>query len=289
MTWLAHSAKPERDRPAQSYLDHVNGVLTAAKEAAADATWGLPNAKVFTEMVTLAAEFHDLGKLDDDNQRVLKLPMGKPLPHDHVDAGVKHLFSLHAYSAIYAAMLAYSHHRGLPDLPKQKARDSKAWRGNEDSRRFHFTDTIARTDANLTEYLRRHQEALPPEPLCLSDERFKPSTFDLRMALSCLADADHGDTARHYGAPLPEAPALQAAARLTILDAHVSDLSREERCSEREKERRKHGKPSMLPAGRRKPVLLFMPAIALWVAAKLQQSWRICYALRWIKGYVEFL
>lgn len=235
MELLAHSAK--RDFPVQTYRDHVGNVLEEAKRSAIDAALGLPHAGVFVEMVSLAAEFHDLGKLDDDNQRVLKEPTGKPLPRDHVDAGVKHLFSVPTQSSKFAAMLAYSHHRGLPSLPDQKARDSKAWRGDENSLRIQYADTIARTDANLSEYLRHHREALPVEPPSLSDERFTPSAFDLRMALSCLADADHGDTARHYGALLPEAPSLRPKERLVALDAYVSELAQKKTGSEREKER----------------------------------------------------
>lgn len=113
-----------------------------ATEAALD----LPHAEAFVELVALATEFHDMGKLDDDNQRVLAAPTGKPLPCEHVDAGVKTLFNLRSHTASFAGMLAYSHHRGLPDVPAQKARDSRAWRGDEDNRRFAVADVIARTN-----------------------------------------------------------------------------------------------------------------------------------------------
>jgi CRISPR-associated endonuclease/helicase Cas3 len=236
MTWLAHSAK--RDRPAQTYQGHVGGVLNEAKAAAVDATIGLPQADAFVEMVALAGEFHDLGKLDDDNQRVLAAPTGKPLPHDHVDAGVKHLFSLRTHTASYAGMLAYSHHRGLPDVPAQEARPRpEQWRGNESSSRFPVAEIIVRTATHLSEYLERHQDALQAALPGLSGSKFKPDPLDLRIALSCLADADHGDTARHYGDPFANAPMLKAAERLTALSTYVSGLPCSERASERERER----------------------------------------------------
>lgn len=236
MTWLAHSAK--RERPAQTYQSHVGGVLNEAKVAAADAALGLPQADVFIEAVALAAEFHDLGKLDDDNQRVLAAPTGNPLPHDHVDAGVKHLFALRTHAASYAGMLAYSHHRGLPDVPAQDARPRpEQWRGNESSSRFPVAEIISRTATNLSEYLERHHEVLQTAPPSLSGSKFKPNPMDLRMALSCLADADHGDTARHYGDPFAKAPLLKAVERLSALNTYVAGLAGAEWASEQEKER----------------------------------------------------
>jgi CRISPR-associated endonuclease/helicase Cas3 len=236
MIWLAHSAK--LDRPAQTYQSHVGGVLNEAKAAAADAALGMPQADVFLEMVALAAEFHDLGKLDDENQRVLAASTGKPLPHDHVDAGVKHLFALRTHAASYAGMLAYSHHRGLPDLPAQSTRPRpEQWRGNESNSRFPVAEIIARTEAHLSKYFERHQDALQAANPGLSDSKFKPNPMDLRMALSCLADADHGDTARHYGDPFAKTPLLKAVERLSALNTYVAGLAGAEWASEQEKER----------------------------------------------------
>lgn len=207
---------------------------------AAGASGGLPHAEAFVEMVALATEFHDMGKLDDDNQRVLTAPTGKPLPREHVDAGVKFLFSLRSHTASFAGMLAYSHHRGLPDVPAQQTRPKvEMWRGDEGSRRFPFADIIAHTNANLPEYLRRHQDALQVGSPKVLTERYAPTALDLRMAMSCLADADHGDTARHYGEPLQEAPKLLASERLAALDAYVCNLAKQKWESEQENERAK--------------------------------------------------
>lgn len=222
MDWLAHSARG--DSPAQTYGDHVQRAVAKAREIASSASLDLSQAAAFTESVGLATEFHDLGKLDDDNQVVLASPTGKPLPREHVDAGTKHLFGLGTPTARFAGMLAYSHHRGLPDIPEQKARDSLAWRVDESNRRFDTAEVVARTRACLPDYLRRHNEALDCLPTVASDAPFKPSALDLRLALSCLAEADHGDTARHYGTPPVDAPLLHAEARLTRLDAYVASL-----------------------------------------------------------------
>lgn len=222
MDWLAHSAK--RGYPVQAYGDHVEHTTAKARQLAADASLGLPQSKPFVETVTLGTEFHDLGKLDDDNQAVLASPTGKALPRDHVDSGVKHLFGLGSDAARFAGVLAYSHHRGLPDLPEQAARQSKAWRGDETSERAAPDAVIARTTEHLDKYLRRHHDALQRAPTLLGTHPFKPDALDLRLALGCLVDADHGDTARHYGAPVSDAPLLHAEARLAALDVYVASL-----------------------------------------------------------------
>jgi CRISPR-associated endonuclease/helicase Cas3 len=134
-------------------------------------------------------------------------------------------------------MLAYSHHRGLTSFATQKARASKAWRGDEDSKHFPFEETISRTNAFLSEYLNRHQEALQSVSTSLAAGPYKPDPMDLRIALSCLADADHGDTARHYGAPSMAAPELKATKRLAALNTYVAGLARPDWATDQEKER----------------------------------------------------
>jgi len=222
MDWLAHSAKA--DRPAQTYGDHVLRAMDRAREIASSASQGLPHAAGFSECVRLATEFHDMGKLDDDNQAVLASPSGKPLPREHVDAGTKHLFGLGTPTACFAGMLAYSHHRGLPDVVEQKGRGAMAWRVDEGNSRFDAMEVVERTRNLLPVYLRRHHEALNRPASVASATPFKPGALDLRLALSCLAEADHGDTARHYGTLPVEAPSLHAEARLAQLDAYVTGL-----------------------------------------------------------------
>jgi len=222
MDWLAHSAKGKF--PSQTYGDHIRCVISEAGRNADEAAAGSRQLEAFVETVVLSAEFHDMGKLDDDNQAVLASSSGMSLPRDHVDAGTKYLFGLGSETSRFAGMLAYAHHRGLPDRQKQEARGSHAWRGDEETKRFDPIEVVARTRTHLDEYLRRHYEALarpPTEPGALP---FKPATLDLRLALGCLADADHGDTARHYGEPFIDAPLLHPDARLVQLNAYVDGL-----------------------------------------------------------------
>lgn len=240
MSWLAHSAKG--GYPAQTYADHVVRAVETARRIAIEASHALPQPEPFVETVSLATEFHDMGKLDDDNQAVLASPTGNPLPRDHVDAGVRHLFRLGTPTSSYAGMLAYAHHRGLSDLPSQKSRGILAWRGNEEESRFDPEEAVARTSACLDEYLCRHHKALERSATAPGAHPFKPATLDLRLALACLVEADHGDTARHYGTPPLDAPPLLAEARLARLDAYVAGLpcGASDREAERAANRRAH-------------------------------------------------
>lgn len=85
----------------------------------------------------------------------------------------------------------------------------------------------AHTDRTLTELLKRHGACVPAlsAPELIEVYPGNQSVF-FRMALSCLADADHTDTAAAYKqAPEQEQmPPLRAPERLAALDRYVSAL-----------------------------------------------------------------
>src|ERR1700674_1779801 len=102
MSYLAHSARPERGIPEQTYSDHIANVVRDAIANADRAAKHSPNYGDFLRAaVRLAAEFHDLGKLDDRNQEVLRTNSGKML--NHVDAGVAHLLDGPRHSLLTVA------------------------------------------------------------------------------------------------------------------------------------------------------------------------------------------
>src|SRR5690606_20136830 len=65
------------------------------------------------DAIEAAAVFHDLGKLDPDNQACLRRGRGHPLKWDHIDAGVAYLASQNEM----AAWLVRAHH--APWLPQK--------------------------------------------------------------------------------------------------------------------------------------------------------------------------
>ena len=215
--FLAHSSRD--GCPPHTYEAHIRGVYAKASAYVADIEQYTAKAKgILTEIVQESALMHDLGKLDDENQNVLhSSDRGKRhLPINHVDAGSAALYS---QDSLYAALMVYSHHRGLPDLGTELSGEKAIFRDEHEEVR-------KRTAETLDELLRRH------ETIFRSQAAKKTQPYDgdqnvlFRMALSCLADADHSDTAIAYGQAPPDKkmPLLRAKERLDALDKYVSRL-----------------------------------------------------------------
>lgn len=219
---LAHSA---RDGAAeQSYRDHAGNVIHAAtwfaREAAAlSSKW----CDSFVAAVTRAAAYHDLGKLDELFQEVLRHNRKNKHGFNHVEAGTAHLLRLRQFEA---AFTAYAHHIGLPSFPKEKAKFANG-------KNLVFRDTgeldglgqaaWQRTDEHLESYLHQHHNLFAPVAP-VANPHF--SGLVRRLALSCLVDADHSDTARHYrNERVVPSPDLRATERLARLDEYVAGLS----------------------------------------------------------------
>jgi len=214
--YLARSAADE-DTPAQSYLEHVLNVLEQGRRYLGEVLRYAPDwdAELVCRIFELAAEYHDLGKLNKDNQKTLALPWNKraaQLPLAHADAGVSHLMSLEVYQAL---LLVYSHHVGLPDC--NAVTD---WR-NERVKKLvdlELEDYLAHHDANVRSKIRFKE---PPKNVATLTPQ------DVRVLFSCLTHADHGDAAGafHGLQKRQEAPKLRANERLEALKQYVEGLA----------------------------------------------------------------
>lgn len=213
--YLAHSAG--EDYPAQSYLAHVEAVTRRAEDNAqrADAFSNAPGQ--LTNVARQSAEYHDLGKLDAENQAELhRADSKRHLPINHVDAGAAFLLE----KAPFSSFAVYSHHKGLPNYTEEYIREQAIFRDeNKDIRN--------RIDLELPELVKLHRQ------LFHSTFSHKAETFSgdqsvfLRLALSCLADADHTDTAiskKKYPNEI-DYPALRPSERLDALNRYVASLS----------------------------------------------------------------
>lgn len=217
---LAHSAPAEGRNP-QPYADHVISARDGAcARAEAMLRFATPKPVGFMEGIEAAGTFHDLGKLDPDNQAALAAGRNAPLPWDHIDAGVAYLMARKAHTA---AWLVRAHHApGVPSQPVHFSDNGRRLRGrrrNDDSMDRH-DEQVTRTDAHLPALLGIHAAAAGST----TPARTKVvHGLDMRLALSCLVDADHTDTARFdtgFGPPKPLQP--RWAERLASLDAYVA-------------------------------------------------------------------
>ena len=222
--YLARSAASEQVPP-QSYLEHVLHVLVRGncylcKVLHYARDW---DAKAVRRIFEIAAEYHDLGKLVDANQRVLsgeKKAAHLPLPH--ADAGVAHLIELDAWPS---ALLVYAHHVGLPDI------------GEINMRGMRNCAIEQQMDCELPELLARHERSVRPSIIRKSPPESNPElqSADVRVLFACLTHADHGDAARAMNEEPQHTnpPKLRAAERLEALQNYSDKLASDSEESER--------------------------------------------------------
>ena len=206
---LAHSPRPSRGILAQSYVEHVSKVVREAVKRASDAarfspTWG----DLLVAVVRLASEYHDLGKLDPENQAVLRKVSRQPLPIKHEDAGAAHFLSSQENLSRRATAGCHGHL-----LPSPRPAFARRAGGSEKNSAYRIPETepgkeplYKRTNSRLASYRQLHQRVVVGlEPLQAEPVQAEPRQMLCRIALSCLVDADHTDTARHYGnAPIED-------------------------------------------------------------------------------------
>lgn len=220
---LAHS--PRRGVSSQTYFEHVTNVRNTAIQNARNATaFYSGDRQAFIGLIEAAALYHDIGKLDNANQDVLKQNSKNPLPVAHEDAGVAALWEMRQKES---SVLVAAHHAGLFSKNEESPPNKKRLFRDERQLPIHNGCTIDdHVDAHLPEYLTAHEKA----GLCRADEtsngKLHRCGFTRRVALSCLVDADHGDTARHYGNEV-ETPKVEPRwqERLTALERYVGGLS----------------------------------------------------------------
>lgn len=216
MEYLAHSAR--HDCPPQTYQRHVEGVYALADQyARAAAAFARKDGAPLVDIVCAAADGHDIGKLDDANQRVLHQAQdARRLPVHHQDAGAALLW---AEGELFAACLVQSHHTGFNDMAGESGEGRRMFRDND-------AQTQAHVDATLPAMARLHRQLTGRHDMRKAGEVQGDLSVFLRMALSCLADADHTDTARHYDRyPVSQTDVkLCAQERLARLDTWAAAL-----------------------------------------------------------------
>lgn len=220
MNYYAHSAK--RDVPAQAYKDHIMSVRERAVQHAHEAgAYSLRDGALLARLAGMGAEYHDLGKLHKENQMVLSGEIqAKKLPKNHVDAGTAH-FLKDKNHATFAAALINAHHCGYPNFVEEANRGLLAFRDEE---------LLTEINDLLPEFEHIHQELVTTHDYRDPGDPQGDRAIFLRMLLSCLADADHTDTALHYRSYSSEETivSLQPLKRLALLNNHVGQLMKED-------------------------------------------------------------
>lgn len=209
---VAHSPRPPI--PAQSYREHAENTRESAKRHARSAARFYTGPWTdFIEVVEAAAALHDLGKIDEENQAVLRTVSQRPLPRPHADAGAAVLLRTGRQES---AVLVAAHHAGLFSRSEEIAKDCGPLRDPRVA-----TTVNERYEAYLAAHATSGCSTWPViRPTNLHDDGFAR-----RIALSCLVDADHGDTAHHYRNEI-QIPQVRTRwrERLHALDQYVERL-----------------------------------------------------------------
>lgn len=209
---LAHSAS--ENAPAQPYRNHVLNVVARARCYLRKVLLYAPKwpREWALSVLTVAGIVHDLGKLDDANQQVLRgEKRAAHLPVNHVDAGVAYLLQKELF---FAALLVRSHHGGLLD-----------YRSLEDGFRDSRVKTLV--DMRLGTYVCRHEKVCGPIGQNTLQITSPIDPVDVRMMFSCIVHADHGDTtAAKKGrvSACHHIPKLRPLERLRRLKEYVDSL-----------------------------------------------------------------
>lgn len=219
---LAHSS-PDGIRAPDPYGRHVGTVMRRAEANAEQMLrFATHPPSGLCDSIRLAAAYHDLGKLDPDNQAALASGRRARLPWDHIDVGVAHA---RAVQDMMAAWMIRAHH--APGLPSQAEQFEPGCGLRLRGRRGDRSPTeqrqqIARTDTVLRECLATHHAEVGETE---SRPRRAVHGLTMRLALSCLVDADHSDTAAFDHGPVNLAAAAPRwGERIEALKRYVAAL-----------------------------------------------------------------
>ena len=225
---LAHSAREHTPGP-DPYARHITATRERAERNCTEMLrFAAESRRVISDAVKDAALFHDLGKLDAANQAVLNGSTSGPLPWDHIDAGVAHTST---FSRAAAWLIRAHHAPGLPNKSLHFDPDELGMklrgRRHDDPQKVSYHDHFVqkeRTDLHLRDYLGLHDSVLSLSPVSGQCDKVLHG-LDMRLALSCLVDADHSDTAFFdIGNELPSEPQPKWQLRLQQLKNYVAGL-----------------------------------------------------------------
>lgn len=216
MIYLAHSKKG--NIPEQEYSAHIRGVSSLAREYVRDmVSYSKCDKALLSQAVEKASAYHDMGKLNKDNQDVLSGKISsKSLPRNHVDAGAAHFLNDKYFSAVSATAIQ-AHHIGFPDFSAEM---------NKGNAIFRDVSIASDVDRELPELEAIHNKLIESHFKYAAEAIKGDRSVFFRMLLSCIADADHTNTAinyRKYPTNAKTIP-LRPVERLKQLDRRVAEL-----------------------------------------------------------------
>ena len=265
MDFAAHSP-PEgspADKPFHLYSDHVAEVLeygiAQLKYLLSFCSYPKKEQDSLIETVRSSLALHDMGKLDEENQPVLRGEKNSRLPVDHIEAGVAVAAS--TQNELMGWLIRGHHAPGLPSKEKErhfikqlcrevgKKYGKTSLRGKRHNRSkdqakykddyFRHYEAIKITDDKLDDYVEMQRETCGAWPQL--SKKLPNSCITTRLLLSCLVNADHESAAsysEHRSMPVFVPANTLWTERLVSLNSYVQNLPKDQH-NERYKLRQK--------------------------------------------------
>lgn len=261
MSYIAHT--PPKDNPDLAphlYVDHINEALSyglALLDYVLEfSRFSDIDRGTLRNTLTVAIMLHDLGKLDEENQKVFRGDRQGKLPVDHIEAGVAIASEM---GNELAGWIIRGHH--APGLPSRKTekyfikqleretgyklsatclrglrhRRTKNDATTKEDYAKHF-DVIQETDKKLNLFKASQISACgqwPEVPMTLPD-----SGLTTRLMLSCLVEADHLSAAiysKTESMPDFQSANTQWRKRLAALNQYVTEIAKKSEDPESER------------------------------------------------------
>lgn len=196
---LAHSA-PDSNSSPQNYSEHVENCREwASANAEKVAAYARSNSgwQQWLNSIRVAGEWHDLGKVDPENQAAFSSDRSARLKFDHIDAGVAHTLNNFQRDEAAAWLIRAHHAPGLPSAIIEHYRENHFLRGERHGSDDpdHHRVLIERNNGQLQKLVNGHLHSMN-FPSVSPTTSYPIHGLATRIALSCLVDADHGDSAR---------------------------------------------------------------------------------------------
>lgn len=246
MDYLAHT--PPKDKPELAphlYADHVKEVLDYGLSLfdylLSSTRFSNTDKEQLRQTLKTALMLHDMGKLDESNQRVFRGEVHGKLPVDHLEAGTA--IAAEISNELLGWLIRGHHTPGLPSKKTEKyfirqlrkkfnlSLTPLCLRGARHNREKLSADwdkhhaAIAVTDKSIEQYKQRQMQCSGSWPqLSL---KLPESNMITRMMLSCLVDADHGSAASYsQDIPMPGFTPAETCweKRLKALDEYISGV-----------------------------------------------------------------
>lgn len=217
MQYYAHSGNAVKGIKPQTYKSHVRNVekmgLLNVKKSFKNSTFSEDTINFVVDALTLAARYHDMGKLDPHIQSVLSSSISSNNRLlNHVDAGVAYLLKkfreTNHTAYLIAAFFVLSHHIGLQnwfeyvDELKPEKLFAKIVYALKDLFRCNYNlkekyginiDTTLKfyTDSMMNDYVKIQHSLLGEYTPVSKGDKIPLTSLQIRIVFSCLIDADH--------------------------------------------------------------------------------------------------